>query len=161
MSRIYHKLAEPVRTCSVTRRCIYFFSVSATFALACSWCCDPFKMCYIFRQIFPFQSEFRKDKIATWLHLLTVIFFYLPLFGRHVTSLNQGLSSLALSGLGNQGTRLIQHKTLFITIKILKYLKPIPSTECRSKSDLLEFCLGGFDLLVIPILANLWCMLIS
>ena len=35
-------------------------------------------MCYIFRQIFPFHSESRKDKIATWLRLPPAVFFLSP-----------------------------------------------------------------------------------
>ena len=38
------------------------------------------KMCYIFRQIFPFHSELRKDKIATWLRLPPAVFLSPPTF---------------------------------------------------------------------------------
>ena len=37
-------------------------------------------MCYIFRQIFPFLSELRKDKIATWLRLPPAVFLSPPTF---------------------------------------------------------------------------------
>ena len=59
------------------------------------WCCDTTRLCYIFRQIFAFLSELRKDKTASCLRPPPVIFCHLPLFRRHVTSLNQGLSFLA------------------------------------------------------------------
>ena len=72
-----------------------FFGVSDV--SPCSWCCDTAKMCYIF------FSELRKDKIATWLRLPPVVFCHLPLLGRHVTSLNQGLSwGGEMKDLGNE-----------------------------------------------------------
>ena len=37
-------------------------------------------MCYIFRQIFPFHSELRKDKIATSLLLSPAVFLSPPTF---------------------------------------------------------------------------------
>ena len=73
------------------------------------WCCDTTRLCYIFRQIFPFHSELRKDKTASWLRPPPVVFCQLPLFGGHMTSLNQGLSFLAPLGVGRWktlGTRL-------------------------------------------------------
>ena len=63
--RIYHRLTEPTRTCCVTRRCIYLFRLFGVFNICPrSWYCDTSKMCYIFRQLFPFQSGLRKDKIC-------------------------------------------------------------------------------------------------
>ena len=37
-------------------------------------------MQYIFRQIFPFHSKLRKDKIATWLRLPPAVFLSPPAF---------------------------------------------------------------------------------
>ena len=37
-------------------------------------------MCYIFTPIFPFYSELRKDKIATWLRLPPAVFLSPPTF---------------------------------------------------------------------------------
>jgi len=37
-------------------------------------------MCYIFKQLFPFHSELRKDKIATWLRLPPAVFLSPPTF---------------------------------------------------------------------------------
>ena len=37
-------------------------------------------MCYIFRQTFPFYSELRQDKIATWLRLPPAVFLSPPTF---------------------------------------------------------------------------------
>ena len=45
-----------------------------------SWFCDTTKMCYIFRQICPFHSELRKDKIATCLPLPPAFFLSPPTF---------------------------------------------------------------------------------
>ena len=64
VSRIYHRLPEPTRICCVSyrRSCIYFFGVFNIFPR--SRCCDTSKICYIFKQIFPFQSGLRKDEIC-------------------------------------------------------------------------------------------------
>ena len=78
------------------------FAVSS-FDISPSWCCDTTKMCYyIFRQIFPFYSELRKDKIATCLHFPSAVFLSPPTFGGHVTSLKQGLSPLAHFRVGDE-----------------------------------------------------------
>ena len=75
VSRISHKLAEPTITCSVTRRCRYLFRCLRRLpSHLMLWCFD------VFRQIFPFQSEFRKGKTATWLLLPPVVFFSSPTF---------------------------------------------------------------------------------
>ena len=37
-------------------------------------------MCYTFTQFFPFHSQLRKDKIATWLRLPPAVFLSPPTF---------------------------------------------------------------------------------
>ena len=92
VKKISHRLAEPRGTTYI------FFGVFDIPAR--SWCCDTTKMCYIFGQILPFHSELRKDKIETWLRLPPAVFLSPPTFWEHVTSLNQGLSSLGWKTLG-------------------------------------------------------------
>ena len=56
-----------------------------------SSCCDTWRMCYIFRQIFPFSPSFLssgKTKVRPGYTSFPLCFCHLPLFGRHVTSLN-------------------------------------------------------------------------
>ena len=62
VSRMYHRLPEPTRICCVSRSCIYLFGVFNIFPR--SRCCDTSKICYIFKQILPFQSGLRKDEIC-------------------------------------------------------------------------------------------------
>ena len=78
VSRIYHRLPEPTRICCVSNRrsCIYFFGVFNIFPR--SRCCDTSKICYIFKQIFPFQSGLRNTK-------LPLGYTSLPLFLSHPT----------------------------------------------------------------------------
>ena len=70
--KISHGLAESRRTCCITRRYISF-SLSSTSLFAVD-AVTQLKMRYIFRQIFPFHSGLRKDRIATWLRLPLAVF---------------------------------------------------------------------------------------
>ena len=84
-------------------------------------------MCYIFRQICPFHGELRKDKIATCLLLPPVFFCHLPLFERHVTSLNQGLSSLRWKTLGTRLIKNLLSVWIYLVVIILFALFSKPS----------------------------------
>ena len=102
-----------------------------------SSCCDTSKTCYIFRQVFPLKSGIRKDNIATWLHLPPIDFCHLPRFGRHLTSPNQGLSSLAPFGVKKWktlGKRWRESKLSHITVNFeLPQREEVILTESAAK----------------------------
>ena len=72
-----------------------FFDISPR-----SWRCDTTKMCYIFTQ--NFHVSWGKTKSRLGYVSLPLFFCHLPLFGRHVTSLNQGLSFHGWKALGTR-----------------------------------------------------------
>ena len=98
--KISHRLEELEELVALLDATYIFFCVFDISAR--SWCCDTTKMCYIFRQICPFHSELRKDKIATCLLLPPHFFCHLPLFGRHVTSPEPGSFFPRMKDPGNE-----------------------------------------------------------
>ena len=96
--KISHRLEEPRRTCCITRR---YISVSSTSPLAvyavtqlrCVTFLDKFALSIV-------SSGKTTSRLAYF--SLPHIFCHLSLFGRHVTSLNQGPSSLGWKTLGTR-----------------------------------------------------------
>ena len=87
---MFNRLAEPPRTCCVSSCCIFLRHLPSQLML---W---HIKDVLNFRQIFPFQSGFRKNKIATRLHLSPIVFCFSPTFWETRDQPKPGLFSPSL-----------------------------------------------------------------
>ena len=94
--KISHRLEEPRRTCCITRRYIIIsFSVSSTSPLAVDAVTQLRCVTFLDKFALSIVSKGKTKSRLAYFSLPHFFFFcHFPLFGRHVTSLNQGLSSL-------------------------------------------------------------------
>ena len=102
-------------------------------------------MCYIFGQIFPFHSELREDKIATWLRLPPAVFLSPPTFWEACDQPEPWSFFPRMNDPGNEvgivsGTRKFDHVTPIL--KQLQWLPIIKQIAVRDATMVFE-CLSA------------------